>query len=430
MMRCMAALLLIFTMSALAAEPTLRQLLENAETLAANKQWAAAEAEAQEAVRRFPQSREARLRLAQVVLWSGDYRRARPMFARLVEQQAEDVEARLGLAQAAYWSGDYRGALREFDAILRVRPDNAEARRGAGEIRSAARPGYALDAGGISDDQPYRSTTGGARVYFFSDPLTKWEVGSAATSLRADGASRRLREIFAAGETALPRAGLRMRAGARWLRFPDGRGKLLPLLSVEQTVGQSHVVLAVERRELLRTSSALRSHPFADVAGVRWSREREGGPRFSVSAESLRYFDGNRSTSADAYALIPAGAFSFGGSAAWKDTREPRFRADTGEYDPYWTPHRLREARAIAAAALKRGVLTVDLHLDGGIARDRVLYSGTETPSFSRTFHPWRAALGAGAPLGSRATLHLSAARVSSVFYTANEIQASVVGRF
>ena len=38
--------------------PTLRQLLDQTETLAAKKQWTAAETAAREAVRRFPQSRD------------------------------------------------------------------------------------------------------------------------------------------------------------------------------------------------------------------------------------------------------------------------------------------------------------------------------------------------------------------------------------
>ncbi|HEX9986131.1 MAG TPA: tetratricopeptide repeat protein [Thermoanaerobaculia bacterium] len=417
--------------SAYAAEPpALRQLLEQIDALAARQDWPAAEAAAQAAVTRYPQSRDARLRLAQVALWSGDYAKAGPMFGRLVEQNPGDVEARLGQAQAAYWSGDYRQALRHFEAVLRLRPDDPDATRAVREIRSAARPGYTAGAGGISDDQPYRATSSGASVYFFSDPLTRWELGAAATRLHAGDASAHAQELFAGGETVLPRAGFRLGGRLRAMQFPDSRRELLPMLSLERRAGRSRVTLLIERRELLRASTALRSHPFADVAAVRWSGDGVRATRFAVGAESLRYFDGNRGASADGYILAPFRRFSLGASAAWRDTRASRFHPESGEYDPYWTPHDLREVRAIAAASFRRPRATVDVHLDGGIARDRVVYFGPESASFSRTFHPWRASLAVGAPLNGQTTFHVSAERVSTVFYTANEIRASVAGRF
>ncbi|HUP62912.1 MAG TPA: tetratricopeptide repeat protein [Thermoanaerobaculia bacterium] len=411
------------------AQP-LRQRLEDTRTLAARKQWSEAEAEARETVRRFPESRDAQLTLAQVVLWRGRYTEARTLFARLVARNAEDIEARLGAAQAAYWSGDYREALREFRAILRRRPDHPDARRAVGEILSAARPGYSAGAGGISDDQPYRSMFGGVTAYAFSDPLTKWQLGAGTTRLRTDRLSADVREITASGETVLPRAAIHVQGALRWMRFPDERSELLPLVSIGRRFGRSRAAVAWQRRELLRARTALHSHPFADVLSIRWSHDHPGAPQFSAGAERLRYFDGNHGTSADAYGLFPVGRIALGASAAWRDTREPRFRPDTGEYDPYWTPHDLREARLIAAASARRGNVTLDLHLDGGVARDRVLYLFAESPSFQRTFHPWRASLAVTAPLSPRGTLSLSAERSSTVFYTANEIRASLAGRF
>jgi tetratricopeptide (TPR) repeat protein len=416
---------------AFAAEaPTLRQLLSETAVFVARKQWPAAESSAREAVRRYPRSREAQLTLAQVVLWSGAYDEARALFARLVELNASDPEALLGRAQAAYWSGDYRQALRDFEAILRRRPDHAEAQRGVREIRSAARPGYTLATGGISDDQPYRSAAGAITAYVFSDPLTKWELGVAGTSLRAGGVSRDERDFSGALETALPRAGIRVRAGLRWMQFPDGREMLLPSISAGRRIGRTQATLTIQRAELLRAAATLRSHAYADTIAVRWSQDDPEATQFAISAAALRYFDGNRGSSADAYLLVPFGRLSLGASAAWKNTRQPRFQADTGEYDPYWTPHHLREIRAVAATSFRRGRATIDFHLDGGVARDRVLYFPEETPSYERTFHPWRAALGITAPMSAQTAWRLSAERVSTVFYTANEIRASVAGRF
>ena len=425
-----AVLLLIAVMPRTIDAQTCRQLIAGTQSLAAEKNWVAAETSARMSVYRCPESRDARRTLGQVLLWTGRYGEARKVFAALLDRHEDDVESRMGLAQAAYWSGDYRQALREFEQILRQQPGRAEAQRAVVEIRSASRPGYSAELGGISDDQPYRSTTAEMTAQLFSDPLTKWQLGAGTTRLRALGLTREVHEVAGSGETLLPAAGIGIRASLRWMRFPDDRSEILPLVAIERRIGRSRATVTLERRELLRAGAALRAHPFVDALSIRWSRDDPGATQFSAGAESLHYFDGNRGTSADAYVLTPAGRFSLGASAAYRDTREPRFRADTGEYDPYWTPHGLREVRAIAVTSVRRGGAIFDLHLDGGIARDRVLYFAAGAPSFERTFHPWRASLGVSAPPIERMTFRLSVERVSTVFYTANEIHAGVAGRF
>jgi hypothetical protein len=87
-----------------------------------------------------------------------------------------------------------------------------------------------------------------------------------------------------------------------------------------------------------------------------------------------------------------------------------------GSYDPYWTPVGEREGRAIAATTWKH----LTLHLDAGVAYDRL----------TGTFHPWRAAASTAFPLWNGAMLNVSAERSRTAFYTANEIHASVAGRF
>jgi hypothetical protein len=164
------------------------------------------------------------------------------------------------------------------------------------------------------------------------------------------------------------------------------------------------LTLSAAREPLLRTLAALRTHPTADVVSLRW-----GNDRYAIHAESLRYFDRNRGSDADAFFLQPFGAIALGASAAWRDTRESRFAS--GIYDPYYTPEQQREARAIAAFATHG----LGIHLDAGFGHDAIAGS----------FHPWRAAVSF-----TRSRFTLAAEHSSTAFYQSNEIRASVTGRF
>lgn len=424
------ALLLIVTMPGAIDAQTCRQMIARTQSLAAAKNWTAAESSARASIARCPDSNDARRTLGQVLLWTGRYDQAREVFVTLLAKNARDAESRLGLAQAEYWSGDYRSALRDFERIAQQQPQSVEAVRAIAEIRAASRPGYTAAFDGISDDQPYRSSAASMTAHVFSDPLTKWEIGTTTMRVRAFGLTRDVRTVSGGGETQLPSVSLGLRAVVRWMRFPDGRDEVMPIVAVDRRIGPSLLTVALQRRDLLRAAAALRSHPYVDALSVRIAGEPSRRVQYAVGAESLRYFDGNRGTSADAFVLVPLRWLSLGASAAYRNTRDPRFRANTSGYDPYWTPHDLREVRAIAAAAVKRSGAVFDLHLDGGIARDRVLYFAAGAPSYERTFHPWRASIGVTSPPVAGMIFRMSAERVSTVFYTANEIHAGLAGRF
>src|SRR5437763_13114827 len=117
-------------------------VLDRVTELAQKNDLAAAERVAIEAVRRAPQSRDARLALARVYLWEGRYREAEKLFAALVAQNPKDNDAR-----------------RELE-----------------EIRAQSRPGYVVGGGFIDDDQPAQSFLPAATIYGFFDPLTKWTL--------------------------------------------------------------------------------------------------------------------------------------------------------------------------------------------------------------------------------------------------------------
>jgi len=347
-------------------------VLDRVTELAQKNDLAGAERVALDAVRHAPTSRDAQLALARVYLWEGRYREAEKVFAALVARNPKDNDARRGLE----------------------------------EIRAQSRPGYVVDGGFIDDDQPAQSLMPSAMVYGFVDPLTKWSLSASAVRLNTslgDGDSETIRGGLS---TVFPRWKTSVAAGLGWTRFPDGTSHLMP----DAIIVRDKFSLSFDRRALLRSAPAVHSHPFADVTTLRWTPTANG----SFSASHFRYFDRNSGNSADGYWLVPVRSFVLGASAAYRDTKESRFV--NGTYDPYWTPAGEREGRAIAAVSWKR----VSLHLDAGVAYDRV----------SGTFHPWRASASTSFPLRNGATLNVSAERSRTAFYTANEIHASVAGRF
>jgi hypothetical protein len=347
-------------------------VLDRVTELAQKNDLAGAERVAVEAVRRAPNSRDAQLALARVYLWEGRYREAEKLFAALVARNPRDNDARRGLEQ----------------------------------IRAQSRPGYVVDAGFIDDDQPAQSFMPSATIYGFVDPLTKWSLSASAVRLKTDLGHGDSESVRGGLSAVFPRLKTTVAAGLGWTRFPDGTSRVMP----NATIARDKLSLSFDRRALLRSAPAVRSHPFADVTTLRWAPDANA----SFSASHFRYFDQNSGNSADGYWLVPVRSFLLGASAAYRDTKESRFV--NGTYDPYWTPIGEREGRAIAAVTWKR----VNLHVDAGVAYDRI----------TGTFHPWRVTASTSFPLTNGATLNVSAERSRTAFYTANEIHASVAGRF
>jgi tetratricopeptide (TPR) repeat protein len=393
------------------SEESLPSMLARVNALSAQKQFAEAEGIAQDAVRCFPHSRDARLLLANVLLWEGKYATARSQFRQLVASSPRDVNARLGVAQSEYWSGDYRKAAREFRKILQLQPSRSDARGALTEIEEASRPGFRVEAEALSDDQPYHAAGGTATLYMFSDPLTKWELDFAQTHRSSRRAVADTPLLRVAAETAF--VPVTIRAAMTRIRFPEARREWLPMMSIERKVAATTLNLTAQREELLRTASALRNHPTAETLSLRWSNNS-----FGIHAQHLQYFDHNHGDGIDAFVLRAIARIAIGASAAYRDTAESRFTS--GMYDPYYTPQKLREARLIASSTLKRGAVTIGWHVDGGFGHEQVVGA----------FHPWRASANVAVPLPHAAVLSIASERSATAFYTANEIRASVAGRF
>jgi len=77
-----------------------------------------------------PRHREARLRLAQVLSWSGELSGSIEEYDRLLELYPDDLELELNRAEVLSWSGATESSLESFEKILERDRGNARAARG------------------------------------------------------------------------------------------------------------------------------------------------------------------------------------------------------------------------------------------------------------------------------------------------------------
>ncbi len=83
-----------------------------------------------------PGHREARLRLAQVLSWSGELEASLREYAELRRRFPGDAEIRINQAEVLSWSGQTKSALEAFERILEQEPGNARAARGVARVLS------------------------------------------------------------------------------------------------------------------------------------------------------------------------------------------------------------------------------------------------------------------------------------------------------
>lgn len=448
-------------------EPRLEWLGLLAETQAWDKKFEEAERVYRSALKRFPHSRDLELGLGRVLAWQARYPEARLALSQLVDRNPGDVEVLEALGLVEYWSGDFRSAARDFRRVLGRRPDSAEARRGLAGIESASVARYEVSTDLGSDDQPYRVGRFQTLVSAFSDPLTRWDgtVGSyvlrAAGQEDANGVAPYARLGM---ETVIPSVRLTITPWIEALRFPDGYTEGLWGIALRHSLGPwGDVTVRASRQELLLVRSSIDDHPSVTSVGVAWEWKPPSGWLARLEASRLRTFDANDGWSASAFALAPIASlsglvFSAGPAVSYQDTDESRFQLVktvsvplpggefryeyTGQYDPYWTPHRLWDVRL--AAAVQGNVsrnLTAKVQADGGYAHDRAVGFGPETGStsappaafsffFDREYHPWRLAASLTATFTCGARLEVGYEHRVTVFYKSDTLHATLGGRF
>lgn len=413
--------------------------LSRAEQLAWNKQFADAEA----LYRTLPPSRRAQLGLARVVMWQGRYAEAISLFNEL-----NDVDALEGRATAEYWSGDYRGAARDFGLVLKLDPKREFARTSLTEIAATARPSQRIEFGGVRDDQPLDVNRAEVSATLFSDPLTRWTV--AIGGAQFDGGVRGTRDAEY----------VRVENETRWREFVFGAaaGAFDGDFVGNASVRWKQLALRVERQEELASATAIRNSAFSTTTTLRWSRERDWIA--AVEASHRSYSDDNSGYAFVAYGVAPvlkreSWTAWAGGSVAARDTDQSRFNATSvsstlengafryryrGEYDPYWTPDDLREARAVFAVERSFSRAHLKLHADAGVARDRGrafgpdLGSGPFPPqiftfAFDRSYNPYRFGLIGDVALAHGFRIEAGAERSVTVDYRSTTFHAALVRR-
>jgi tetratricopeptide (TPR) repeat protein len=90
---------------------------------AAEKDFAAAEAQCRAALKDKPDDRKALRQLADVLSWKKDYTEALDLFEKLSQSDPADAELRLRLAEVLLWKGEYGKALPRFQALLEANFD-------------------------------------------------------------------------------------------------------------------------------------------------------------------------------------------------------------------------------------------------------------------------------------------------------------------
>jgi tetratricopeptide (TPR) repeat protein len=421
--------------------------LRRAERLAWEKQFAQSEALYRRILADDPQSIEARLGLARVVMWQGRYAAAIDMFARL-----DGIDALEGRATAEYWSGDLRRAARHFRRVLALDANREFARRSLHEILSTATPSQRMTVQGAHDDQPYDALRSQIEARFFSDPQTRWGVIAGGYRLDADRIGR------ANGQYVMLENETRLRAltfGGSFgiFTFPDGARRPIGSASIRYRT----LSLRVEHREELASATSLRTHASSTTAALRWDYDRNLVAAAELSHRS--YFDDNSARALVAYAVVPFKrnelTYWVGASATARDSDKSRFRMTAisstldgtffryqyrGEYDPYWTPDDLFEARAVVAVERRFTRGGIKLHGDAGYARDRGRAFGpdvgpgpfpasTFTFAFDRTYRPWRAGLTGDLAIAPSLRVEAGIERGATVDYRSTTFHAALVRR-
>lgn len=409
MRRAVLAVVVAFAFAAAADD------LRRAQELSWARQFAEAEAMYRRILAAEPDSQEARLGLARVVMWQGRYGQAIALFAKL-----DGIEAIEGRATAQYWSGDLRAAARGFRRVLELDRNREFARQSLAEMASTAVPSQRITVACSTDDQPLHAIRGELAATFFSDVQTRW---TASIGRYAVDAERSARGEYASVANETTVRALTLAGSLGIFTFPDGVRRPIGSASVRRR----SLTLRIERQPELASAPSLTTHAASTTTTLRWDHTRNWMAAAELSHR--RYSDHNRGRAAVAYVLVPTRkndwTFWSGASVAWRDTDESRFNL-AGRYDPYWTPDDLREARAVLAVERKVGRGSVKLHADGGYARDRG--RAFDVP-VDRSYNPWRAGISADVGLTRGLRLEAQIARSATVDYRVTSFHAALVRR-
>ena len=395
--------------------------LQRAQQLAWDKQFAESEALYRRILAEDPASAEGRLGLARVVLWQKRYEEAIELFREL-----EGVEALEGRATAEYWSGDLRSAARDFRRVLALDANRQFAQTSLREIASTMIPTQRVTVDAVRDDQPLEGVRAETAATFYSDPLTRWTAVLGGYDVEQTNGAL----LAIENETRFTNGTVGGRLGM--FTFPDGVRRPIGGASVRYRA----LSLRVEHREEIASATSLATHASSTTTALRWDHDRNWIGAVEVSHR--HYFDDNSGRAFAAYAVFPArrNAWTFwsGASASSRDTDESRFRliGERAQYDPYWTPDHLREARAVVALERAFAKGSWKLHADAGYAKDRggaFASDGSGPYPYDRSYRPWRAGIAADFAIAPSFRIEAGVERSVTVDYRSTTVHASLVRR-
>ncbi len=454
-------------------------MMQKGDDLAAKGDLAGAERAYREALRLGPQSREARQALAQILLWQKRYPDAESLLHELLGEDAKNAAAHELLGTSYYWTGAWRKAAREFRRALDLQPGREGARRGLMELRSTMKPRFTLSTLDRSDDQPYDMRLLGGDLTLHSDPLTAWTLSGGSYDLESKMPER---DGGAPGSASVPFAQIGVGAAFGrsatgldlWMRVVDYAAGSTELMGGARlrvpAGGRWRAEVEAGRQELFYTASSMDQAVYVTYGELRLVLDDAAGWYGMASGRWNEYFDDNQGRAFSAYLMCPiistgdekiegAGFRAWlGVSGAYRDTDEARFSPASvtghqgsgggydydylGWYDPYYTPMDQTEVRGILAMewGLGKGV-RLKLGGDYGTAtEDAVAFSpesgadplpGAVTgDTHSRDYRPWRAGAELFVPLTKGLGVRLHGGRSQDAYYRADEISATLVGRF
>lgn len=395
---------------------------------------------------------------ARVLTWMQRYDQARPILEPI---QSTFAPAREELARIDYWEGDLRSAWANYSALRTAGVLSPAGEKELNEIRAGMTPRLRANTTARRDDQPYDLATSEIDYSAFIDPLTMIRIAAGQHFTRSESSSTV--PFFEIGSrVTLPRLRLQIEPALRLVRFGSDDTRVLPSLVIAVDTPLAKVAIGLEETEIISTRSSAATDVSERRATISLKREFRPETVLSISGYLSRYSDQNDGAAVFGYAtrplLVREDWLIYGGvSAAWRDTDESRFELATvsssrsggifelryrGIYDPYPTPHDQREAKLIGGLLLSHAErsLNARIQLTGGIAHDRAVAFGpqlAQTPDpvtfsffFDRKYKPWDASVTLSWRTRSRNDLQVKLEHVSTAYYEANEVTASLVRRF
>jgi hypothetical protein len=326
---------------------------------------------------------------------------------------------------------------------------------GAGPLH-AQQPWLTADARVVHDDQPRTALHIDTEVGRFLGPDITLALGIGSSRITATTTGNAFDDATAyagvAGTLSLPAARLGVRGGVRAMAgLPDAAADAAAVLgygiaSFNAGAGVS-LRLRAERDRYTWTVASLDTAVFVNTLEL--ALDRAGAPGWAGEAVGRleTYGDGNTVRTAFVWSLAPLSrsmthSLRAGYAGAWQDSDYTRWvsrgagspLAREGQYNPYYTPHRVLAHSVIADAAVAFG--SAWLRLDGSLGvharEDAPLILPPALPATPgrrpvgferRSFAPYRAGASLVVPAGSRTSMTVAGEYSRLAYYRVGTVR-------